>query len=168
MRYAVEVQGRRFEVEIEGQETVVRVAGGAPTPARLVPRPEPLFSLEHGTRRGVVVVESDPEDPERFYVALSGRAPLLVEARDARVPALARGAGGGARRLSRVKSPMPGVIVDVRVEIGLAVQKGQVLLILEAMKMQNEIRAEGEGKVKAIKVLPGATVSAGALLIEFE
>ena len=70
-------------------------------------------------------------------------------------------------KLKKLKSPMPGVIVELRVEEGQAVTPGQVLLILEAMKMQNEIKAEGEGTVKSIKVAEGDSVPAGGLLIDF-
>lgn len=169
MRYAVEVGGKKFEVEVEDTPdgARVRLNGGPAQPARLVPHAGPLCALEHGARRTMVVVEPDPEDAERLQVHLPGRAALTVEARDARIPTLARGGGAGGKRLSRLKSPMPGVIVEVRVAAGQEVEKGQVLLILEAMKMQNEIRAEGAGRVKLVKVAAGATVAAGALLLEF-
>jgi len=52
-------------------------------------------------------------------------------------------------------SPMPGAIVSVGVEVGQKVQVGQELLVIEAMKMQNLIKAEVEGVVKAVKIKPG-------------
>ena len=61
---------------------------------------------------------------------------------------------------------MPGVIVEVRVQVGLAVEQGQVLLVLEAMKMQNEIRAEGRGVVSLVHAKVGLSVAAGAKLID--
>lgn len=69
---------------------------------------------------------------------------------------------------ARVKPPMPGRIVSVEVRVGDAVKKGQGLLVLEAMKMQNEITAPVEGLVKAINVKPGQTVDANAVLVEIE
>lgn len=169
MRYVVEVGGRQFEVEVQDapQGTLVRLGGREPAPARLVSRAGPLCALEHGTRRSLLLVELDPEEAERVHVQLPGRTTLAVTARDARIPALARAGGAGGPRLSRMKSPMPGVIVEVRVTPGQEVERGQVLLILEAMKMQNEIRAEGAGRIKAVKVSAGTTVAAGALLLEF-
>jgi len=64
-----------------------------------------------------------------------------------------------------IPSPMPGNILSVNVREGDSVTKGQVLLILEAMKMENEIMAAGDGKVISVNVTKGATVSAGDTLL---
>lgn len=64
-------------------------------------------------------------------------------------------------------SPMPGSIVSVSVEVGQTVTEGQELLIVEAMKMQNLIKCEIEGKIKKINVKPGQSVAVDELLIEF-
>lgn len=69
-------------------------------------------------------------------------------------------AGGGT-----ISAPMPGTINDVRVKVGDSVKKGQVLLILEAMKMENEIISNSDGTVKSVNVSKGASVSAGDVLI---
>lgn len=65
-----------------------------------------------------------------------------------------------------VKAPLPGVINAVKVSEGQAVKKGDVLVILEAMKMENEIVAETNGKISKIFVQKGATVETGAPLVE--
>lgn len=65
-------------------------------------------------------------------------------------------------------SPMPGSIVSVSVEAGQSVAEGQELLIVEAMKMQNIIKSEIEGKVKKVNVKPGQSVAVDELLIEFQ
>lgn len=80
----------------------------------------------------------------------------------------ARLATGGARQASgrvEVKSVMPGVVKEVRVKAGDAVTAGQALLILEAMKMENEIRAPHEGVVEALHVTAGTAVEKGARLV---
>jgi biotin carboxyl carrier protein len=64
-----------------------------------------------------------------------------------------------------IKSPLPGVIIDVCVKIGDAVKTGQKLFVLEAMKMENSINAESDGKVTEIKVNKGDSVLEGADLI---
>ncbi|MEA1927794.1 MAG: biotin/lipoyl-containing protein [Candidatus Auribacterota bacterium] len=64
-----------------------------------------------------------------------------------------------------IPSPMPGNILSVNIKAGDSVTKGQVLLILEAMKMENEIMAAGDGKVTSVNVAKGATVSAGDILL---
>ncbi|MBQ3181463.1 MAG: biotin/lipoyl-binding protein [Clostridia bacterium] len=63
-----------------------------------------------------------------------------------------------------VTSPMPGNILDVKVKAGDKVEEGQVLMILEAMKMENEIMAPVSGTVSAVNVTKGATVASGDVL----
>ncbi len=75
---------------------------------------------------------------------------------------------GGAQKVNVVKAPMPGLVLQVVATIGQEVQKGDTLLILEAMKMENVIKATGDGRVKSIAVQKGAAVEKGQLLIEFE
>ena len=65
-------------------------------------------------------------------------------------------------------SPMPGLVVSIDVELGQTVQEGEGVCIVEAMKMQNIIRAEAEGVVKAINVAAGDSVAADEIMIEFE
>ena len=67
-----------------------------------------------------------------------------------------------------VLSPMPGAIVSVAVQPGQEVQAGQELLTIEAMKMQNLIKSEVEGKIKSVKVKAGQAVGVDEILIEFE
>lgn len=69
---------------------------------------------------------------------------------------------------ARLKPPMPGRIVSVDVKVGDQVKKGQPLLVLEAMKMQNEVSAPAEGLVKAVNVKPGQTVDANTIMVEIE
>ena len=64
-----------------------------------------------------------------------------------------------------ISAPMPGTINDVRVNVGDSVKKGQVLLILEAMKMENEIFAPNDGTVKSVNISKGASVNVGDILI---
>ena len=73
---------------------------------------------------------------------------------------------GKQRQVNAVKAPMPGMVLSILVEPGQQVQKGDVLLILEAMKMENVLKAAGDGCVKSIAVSKGAAVEKGHLLIE--
>ena len=69
---------------------------------------------------------------------------------------------------SGVKSPLPGVILDIKVNVGDEVKKGQTVIILEAMKMENSINADKDGKVTAINVSKGESVLEGPDLIIIE
>jgi len=64
-----------------------------------------------------------------------------------------------------ITAPMPGTILDVKVNVGDTVKKGQVLMILEAMKMENEIMSPSDGKVISIQTSKGSSVNAGDVLI---
>ena len=79
---------------------------------------------------------------------------------------VAKPAAGGAK--SGVKSPLPGVILDIKVNVGDEVKKGQTLIILEAMKMENSINADKDGKIAAINVSKGESVLEGTDLIIIE
>lgn len=68
----------------------------------------------------------------------------------------------------RIQAPLPGVIMEIDVAVGQKVDRGDVLLILEAMKMENEVRSDISGHVKEILVEKGATVLAGAPLVVIE
>ena len=90
---------------------------------------------------------------------LTGAALAPAAAAPAPAPAAAAPAGG-----EQVTSPMPGTILDVKVSQGASVKKGDVLMILEAMKMENEIMCPCDGKVASINAAKGAAVESGTLL----
>ena len=86
-------------------------------------------------------------------------APVAAPAPVAK-PAAAHVAGG-----TKINSPMPGTILDIKCKVGDSVKKGTILLILEAMKMENEIMSPVDGTVKQISVNKGASVSSGDLMV---
>lgn len=67
-----------------------------------------------------------------------------------------------------IKTPLPGVIIDVKVNVGDTVAKGQTVVLLEAMKMENNINSDRDGKVASISVAKGDTVADGAVLVVLE
>lgn len=72
-----------------------------------------------------------------------------------------------ASKLNYVKAPMPGLIIELKIKAGDIVKKGDVLLILEAMKMENILKSPGDGVVKEVKVRKGDNVEKGQVLVEF-
>lgn len=92
--------------------------------------------------------------------------PVSAGRSEAPAAAVPRPAPGRAGR--SVTSPMPGVILSIEVAVGTKVQRGQTLLVLEAMKMKNEIKAERDGTIAAVLVEAGAQVNHRDVLVEYE
>ncbi len=95
---------------------------------------------------------------EEIDASAAKAAPAPKAAPKAEAPAAAPADG------ETVKSPMPGTILKVNVSNGAAVKKGDVLMVLEAMKMENEIMGPCDGKVTSVTVAQGASVESGAVL----
>ncbi len=96
----------------------------------------------------------------------AGAAPVAAAAPAApAAPKAAPAPAAGAAGAVSVKAPMPGNILDVKVKAGASVKAGDVLVILEAMKMENEIVAPQDGTVASINVNKGDTVNSGDVLV---
>ena len=80
-------------------------------------------------------------------------------------PAAPKAAPSGRAGSVQIKAPMPGTIIKVSVKVGDAVKKGDVLCVLEAMKMENDIMAASDGVVASVEVAQGASVATDAVLI---
>ena len=89
-------------------------------------------------------------------------------AKPAAAPAAAPAPAATTVSGNAIKTPLPGVIIDVKVNVGDTVKKGDTVVVLEAMKMENNINADRDGKVVAIQVAKGDTVADGAALIVLE
>jgi len=73
-----------------------------------------------------------------------------------------------AGKIKELKAPMPGLVIEIRVSAGETVKKGDPIIVLEAMKMENVLKASGEGTVKSIEVQKSQSVEKGQVLIIFE
>ena len=100
-------------------------------------------------------------DGETVDVAIGGD-PFRYTVVDARRAALRAGGGASA---GEVRTPMPGAVVRLMVAVGDVVADGQPVIVVEAMKMENEFKAQMDGVVSAIHVAAGDTLESGALLI---
>lgn len=112
--------------------------------------------------------EVEVEETDAVITAVTDAAPTApVAAAAPAAPAVApapAAAPAAAADGQKVLSPMPGTILSVNVSVGSAVKAGEVILILEAMKMENEIVAPCDGTVKQLAVQKGSTVATDALL----
>jgi pyruvate carboxylase subunit B len=112
--------------------------------------------------------------PQQAYVSRRGAGfEVTVDGRRFQVgPATGggrqRSAMGAKDRVGEVTAPLAGVVVDLRVAVGDTIRAGQTLVVIEAMKMQNEIQAPHDGTIKAIHCEQGGRAEQGALLLEYE
>ena len=106
------------------------------------------------------------EMPEKVEEPKPVVRPVARPAAPAATPAARPAASGSGK--AAVKSPLPGVILDIKVNVGDTVKRGQTVLILEAMKMENNINADKDGKVTAINVKAGESVLEGTDLVVIE
>lgn len=134
---AVEVNGTSYKVDILGEELNITPRPAAKPAAPVAPAPQP---------------QAAAPAPAQTAPAEQPAAPA---------PAPAQPAGNG----KPILSPLPGVILDLKVNVGDQVKAGQTVAVLEAMKMENNINAEHDGVVTAIKVNKGDSILEGAEIL---
>jgi acetyl/propionyl-CoA carboxylase alpha subunit len=167
LKYVVELNGVRKEVSSDIQG--VAYESDAPVPARLLDvEGSPVRMVEIGTHVYRVVVERR-EGSGRYTLWIDGYR-FDVEALDERTRAIRElsRANAAATGPAPIKAPMPGLIVRINVKPGDVVEAGQGVVVMEAMKMENELRATAGGTVRSIEVVPGQAVEKGALLVALE
>jgi len=166
MRYYVTVEGRTFEVDLREAATHV---DGRPVRAEL--REVPGAALRHllADDRSLPLVVQPGDARGRYRIQVRGRH-FDVEVVDERTRAIREltGRSSGARGPRPVRAPMPGLILRVEVEPGQTVRPGQGVVIVEAMKMENELKAETGGVVSKVHVTTGQAVEKGTVLVELE
>jgi biotin carboxyl carrier protein len=150
-KYQYKVQGVDYEVEIEEVEgNIAKVnVNGIPFEVELQ---KPINAAKHPQ-----LSKPKVEAPKPVAAAPVAAAPVAAPA--PAQPAAPAGSG------SPVKAPLPGTITELKVSVGQQVNVGDVVLVLEAMKMQNNIEAEYAGTVTSITVKQGETVMEGAVLM---
>jgi biotin carboxyl carrier protein len=167
MKVSIEINGvlQAVEAELLPGGRVAFTADGVRREAGIIQTHPHRYSVlfGDGSHQEVVAVP-DPEEGFTFFIhthALKVRVfdPLELAAMKTRQ-------AEGAVRGWKVKAQMPGKVVAVHVAPGAEVHKGQALLVVEAMKMQNEIAAAAHGRVKSVPVSAGDIVETGTLLVE--
>jgi biotin carboxyl carrier protein len=160
MKYFTVINRQQYEVEIlpDGKLLV----NGKLHEVDFLALTGSLYSIIRDDKSLEVIIED--RGSENYEILLDGR---LYEGQvlDERAMLLVNRKGGLKLDTGDMQSPMPGLIVLVSVQVGDEVQEGQTLVILESMKMQNELRAPRSGVVKEILINSGQTVEKGALLL---
>lgn len=140
-KYNLTIEGKKYAVEVDVNSNIANV--------------------KVNDKSYTVEIEKEKE-PQITKVAKPAPKPAAAPAaKPAAAPA-------GAASASAIKAPLPGNVVKILVSAGQAVKRGETLLVMEAMKMENNIMAEKDGTVKAIYVEVGRTVALGDALVEIE
>lgn len=166
MKYVVRVGDETVEVALDGADVVVDGVAVAAQLASLEGTPVRLLKIGNEVQR---VLVRRGEARGRYTLWLGGFR-HEVEALDERTRAIRElsGASAAPQRPAPLRAPMPGLVVRVTVAPGDQVQAGQGVVVIEAMKMENELRSAAAGRVRAVHATPGMPVEKGALLVELE
>ncbi len=165
MRYFVSLDPAAAPIEIDVEELPsgalsVR-ASGKPVAVDVASLRSALSVRVDGA---VVDLTTEGVPPELGAIASGHRSYVRVESERMRsANAATKGGGGAGDRL--IKSPMPGRVIKLLVAPGDDVAPGQAVVVVEAMKMENELKAKAAGKVTEVHVAVGATVESGAKLV---
>jgi len=165
MLYDILIDGKPHQLELarDGQRWLCRVDGEEIEANAVVGRPDVLSILIGGA--AYEVKRERTATDVHLWVKNSRFA---VEVRDPRSLRSRRAKGGSTEGPQKIAAPMPGKIVRILAPAGAAVEAGQGIIVVEAMKMQNEMKSPKSGTVKQVLVAEGATVNAGDVLAIIE
>jgi biotin carboxyl carrier protein len=158
-KYEIVLQqnGENVSAEVDGRSYNLEVSEVEPN----------VYLLKHKNKIYQIFVAPNQNSNEPMQVSVGGNN-FEVKLAD---PKRLRGIGaaaGQADGVAEIKTAMPGKLVRVLVEVGATVEKGDSILVVEAMKMQNEMKAPKDGSVKEIRFAEGATVNVGDVLAIIE
>ena len=162
MKYVTTIDNQEFEIEVV-DEHHIRIGERLLQVDFESVSGQPVFSLILDGKSYEAFVYQGDED---WDVLLRGRQ-YQVKVEDERERRLKAAGGAGAAEGGEfhLKAPMPGLVVAILVEEGQEVKKGQVLVILESMKMQNELKSPRDGTISHIKVKAGESVEQKQILL---
>lgn len=169
VRYLVNIDGKEFDIELEYRsEKYFAVING---------KKVEIASYRLGESRSLLLIDDQAHEVDvrsngydnRKIVFMKGME-IPAEIEDYNLAQLRKTAGMSSEVTvaRQLKAAMPGLVVQVKVKPGDEVAKGQALLVIEAMKMENIIKAQAEATVKAVHVSGGMSIEKGDKLLEFE
>ena len=166
MKYVVEIAGERVVVELDGDTVTVNGESVRASLAEVEGTPVRLVTIGDEVHR---VLAHRTGSRGQYSLSVDGHR-FAVEALDERTRAIRdlSAASAAASGPAPLLAPMPGLIVRVAVEPGDEVRAGQPLVVMEAMKMENELRSPAAGRVRSVAARVGAAVEKGTLLVELE
>ncbi|GAB4310359.1 MAG: acetyl-CoA carboxylase biotin carboxyl carrier protein subunit [Phototrophicales bacterium] len=158
-KYVTILNGEQYEVEIDKDGNIL--LNGERREVDFLALGPSLYSIITDYKSLEVVID---DEAGNVSVLMGGRL-YETQVLDERALLMAMRKGGLGGGSGEVHAPMPGLIVAVPVEIGQEIQQGQTVVILESMKMQNELKSPIDGVVQAINVTAGQTVDKNAILV---
>jgi biotin carboxyl carrier protein len=146
----------RFRVSVDGETTLVDAQRSGPYGLSLL-----LPGCAHASATISIVPGTAPGE----LLAYAGGRIATVAVNARRTGRGAAGARGAAHGEQRITAPMPGRVIRILVAAGDTVAAGQPVVVVEAMKMENELRSAKSGRVREVAVQPGTSVEAGRVLV---
>jgi len=164
MKYIVDVNGERVTVELDGVHAIVDGVRFDVALTPIVGTPVRLVRVNEDVHR----VLARRDGARGSWVLDVDGARMRADALDERTRALRdlTAASGGATGPTPLVAPMPGLVVRVSAAVGDVVSAGQGLVVIEAMKMENELRVIAAGVVLSVRAVAGTAVEKGAILVE--
>ncbi len=167
--YKAQVNDKNFEIDFEKGNRAKGSVDGKPFQLDVVNISEGEYNVIHNNKSYTILVDTTNYDEKQVVLRVNG-TPYTVGVHD-RFDMLLEELGLDnldSDKVNELVAPMPGLVLDIKVEVGASVQKGDALLVLEAMKMENILKSPAEGIVKQVSVKKGEAVEKNQLLITFE
>ena len=162
--YFVTINGREYVVRIENEGTVF--VNGEQIPVDILQLDERSFSILVNGKSEKVIAEGSNG---AYQVQINGRQlEAVIESERMRLLKQFERQSAGRVSKTEIRAPMPALVIKIEVRVGDEVKSGQGLVILEAMKMENEIKAPSAGRVKEIYAVKGKPVEKGELIMTLE
>ncbi len=161
--YHIEIAGREYDVHLNFDETLVNGKDVSPEHVE--------FDGHTVTYRSRSLIEQLVLDrsEDQAYITMNGRElPVTIETSRDRLLKMAENASSAGVHHAEIKAAMPGLVVGINRQVGESVKKGDSILILEAMKMENDVRSPVDGVISEIHAKDRGSVEKGDVLVVFE